>query len=115
MDRLINQCIDLWIDGSMDQLIGGPVEGRESVCMRSRVRTASLLVIGQHLSRYLAVPLEINADKEDFASCLACPFLAPFSSVFHTSELGRRLKSNNLGNGQYFFPRGFFTPSTSSI
>ena len=27
---------------------------------------------------------DINADRGDFASRLACPFLAPFSSVFHT-------------------------------
>ena len=44
-----------------------------------------------------------------------CPFLAPFSSVFHTPEIGCHLKSNNLGNGQYVFLRGYFTPSTSGI
>ena len=41
--------------------------------------------------------------------------LASFSSVFHTPELGRRLKSNNLSNGQYAFIRGSFTSSTSGI
>ena len=45
----------------------------------------------------------INADREGFGSCSSCPFLAPFSSVFHTTELGRPLKSNNIGNGQYVF------------
>ena len=45
----------------------------------------------------------INADWEGFSSCSVCPFLAPFSSVFYTPELGRHLKSNNLGNGQFFF------------
>ena len=57
----------------------------------------------------------INNDKEGFASHLAHTFLTPFSSVFYTSELGCRLKSNNLGNGQYVFLRGSFTPSTSGI
>ena len=57
----------------------------------------------------------INANREGFAPHSACPFLEIFSSVFHTPELGRRLKSNNLGNGQYVFLRGSFTPSTSSI
>ena len=40
----------------------------------------------------------INANREGFASRSACTFLAHFSSVFHTPELGRRLKSNNPGN-----------------
>ena len=57
----------------------------------------------------------INADREGFASHSACPFLLPFPSVFHTPELGCRLKSNNLGNGQYVFLRGSLTPSTSGI
>ena len=45
----------------------------------------------------------INADRDSFASHLECPFLAPFSSVFHTPELGCRLKSNNVGNRKYVF------------
>ena len=44
-----------------------------------------------------------------------CPFLAPFSSVFHTPELGCHLKSNNLGNQQYVFLLGLVTPSTNGI
>ena len=44
-----------------------------------------------------------------------CPFLAPFSSVFHTPELGCHLKINNLGNGQYVFLRVLVTPSTNGI
>ena len=58
---------------------------------------------------------DINAGREGFASCSARTFLAPFSSVFHTPELGRLLKSNNLGNGQHVFLRGLFTPSISGI
>ena len=54
-------------------------------------------------------------DREGFASRSACTFLAPFTSVFHTPELGSHLKSNNLGNGRYVFLRGLFTPSTSGI
>ena len=46
---------------------------------------------------------DINADKGGFASRSACPFLAKISSVFHTPELGCRLKISNPGNGQYFF------------
>ena len=45
----------------------------------------------------------INTDRKGFAYCSACPFLAPFSSVFHTPELGRRPKSNKLINLQYVF------------
>ena len=30
-------------------------------------------------------------------------FLCAISSIFHTQELGRPLKSNNLDNGQFFF------------
>ena len=58
---------------------------------------------------------DINSDRGGFASCSECPFLVPFSSVFHITKLGRRLNSNNLGNGQYFFLHRSFTPSTSSI
>ena len=58
---------------------------------------------------------DINADREGFAYCSACPFLAPFSSVLYTPELGCRLKTNNPGNRQYVFLRRFFTPSTSRI
>ena len=58
---------------------------------------------------------DINADREGFAYHLVCPFLAPLYSVFHTPELGRGFKSNNLGNGQYVFLRGLFTPSTRGI
>ena len=57
----------------------------------------------------------INTDSEDFGSCSACNFLAPFSSVLHTPELGHPLKSNNPGNGQDIFLRGLFTPYKSSI
>ena len=57
----------------------------------------------------------INDNREGFSSCSACSFLAPFSSVFHNPELGRPLKSNNLGNGQYVLLCGWLTPSTSSI
>ena len=45
----------------------------------------------------------INTNRGGFASRSACPFLAPFSSVFHTSELGPCLKINNLGNRKYVF------------
>ena len=45
----------------------------------------------------------------------ACPFLAPFSSVFYTPELSCRPKSNSLGNGQYIYLRGSFNPYTSGI
>ena len=58
---------------------------------------------------------DINTDREGFAYHSECTFLALFYSVFHISKLGRRLKSNNLGNRQYVFLRGFFTPSTSII
>ena len=58
---------------------------------------------------------DINADREGFSYHSACPFIATFSSVFHTPELGLPLKSNNLENGEYFFLHGSFTPSTSSI
>ena len=58
---------------------------------------------------------DINADREGFASHSACPFLAPFSSVSHTLELGRCLKINTLGNRKYVFLRVSFTPSTSGI
>ena len=57
----------------------------------------------------------INANRGGFGSCSAYPFRVPFSSVFHTPELGRPLKSNNLGNGEYVFLRGSFTPSKSII
>ena len=57
----------------------------------------------------------IYADRESFGSRSSCTFLAPFYLVLHIPELGLRLKSNNLGNGQYVFLRGSFTPSTSSI
>ena len=36
-------------------------------------------------------------------------------SVFNTAELGRRLKSDNIGNGQYIFLRGLFNPYKSGI
>ena len=58
---------------------------------------------------------DINADREGFASRSACTFLAPFSSVFHTPELGSRLKSNNLGNEKVSFLLESFAPSTSGI
>ena len=45
---------------------------------------------------------DINSIREGFAYCSECPFLAPFSSVFYTSELGRRFKSKNLGNWRFF-------------
>ena len=32
-----------------------------------------------------------------------CTLILPFSSVFHAPELGRRIKSNNLGKGKYVF------------
>ena len=63
----------------------------------------------------VATTHDINADREGFAFCSACLFLVPFSSVFHTPELGHNLKSYNLGNGQYVFLRGLFTPYTSGI
>ena len=46
---------------------------------------------------------------------MVCPFFAQSSSVFHTPEIGRCLKINNLGNGKYVFLRGSFTPPTISI
>ena len=58
---------------------------------------------------------DINDEKEGFGYCSACPFFAPFSSVFHTPKLGRCLKSNKPGNEQYVFLQGLFTPSTSGI
>ena len=58
---------------------------------------------------------DINTDREGFASHSACPFPEPFSSFFHTPELGRRLKSNNFGNGHNVFLCRSFTPSTSII
>ena len=73
-------------------------EDEEQISMGKEQRTMSSMPIG-----------------EDFASHSACPFLAPFSSVFHILELGRHLKSNNIGNEQYFLLRGSFTPSTSAI
>ena len=58
---------------------------------------------------------DINTNKEVFVSCSVFHFLAPFSLVFHTPELGHRLKINNLGNWKYVFLLGSFTPSTSGI
>ena len=58
---------------------------------------------------------DINYDREGFAYISLGTFLEPFSSVFHNPELGRRLKSNNLVNGQYVFFCRSFTSSTSGI
>ena len=57
----------------------------------------------------------MNSEREGFAFLSAFPFLAAFSSVFHTPKLGCCIKSNNLRNGQYFFLLGLLTPSTSGI
>ena len=63
----------------------------------------------------ITVGCVINANRGGFASHSACPFLAPFSSVLNTPELGCCLKSNNPSNGQYIFLRGLLTPYTSGI
>ena len=53
------------------------------------------------IDREITVGHVINNDREGFDCCSACPFIALFSSVFRTPELGRRLKSNILGKGHY--------------
>ena len=55
--------------------------------------------LSAEIDRERTVGHVINAYREGFGSCSECTILAPFYLVFHTPELGRLLKSNNIGNG----------------
>ena len=87
MDRQIDQSMDpmiyRWINGSMDSLIGGPVEGRES--QRECVYN---IESEEHFSRYRAVPLtsqmmrNVNVNvNDDYCFTLSCKLVGRLPNI----------------------------------
>ena len=68
MDQFIDRCIDRWIDGSMDQLIGGHVEGRESQreCVYE-IESEDCVIIGSRSASFDILSCAI--DLVDGAQC----------------------------------------------
>ena len=68
MDQFIDRCIDRWIDGSMDKLIGGPEEGRESYreCLYE-IESEDCVIIGGRSTPFEILSFDI--ELVDGAQC----------------------------------------------